>query len=63
MVVEDPPWLYSINGRMIPTLDPAGVHVVQKNNGHTGWFWSRSSSPPESSHHPQMEPPGPDDWR
>jgi hypothetical protein len=63
MVVEDPPWLYGINGRMIATLDPAQVRLVQKDNGHTGRFWTHSQSPPESSHQPTMDPPGPEDWR
>jgi hypothetical protein len=36
MVVEDPPWPYGINARMIITLDPGRVRLVQKDNGHTG---------------------------
>jgi hypothetical protein len=63
MVNEDPPWIYGINARMIPTLDPSSVRVRQKDNGHTGVFWTRSESAPEPSHHPKMDPPGPDDWR
>ena len=63
MVVEDPPWLYGVNGRMIPTLDPGRVRLVQKDNGHTGWFWTHSQSPPEPSRQPKMDPPGPEDWR
>jgi hypothetical protein len=59
----DPPTLYGINARMIPTLDPASVRLRQKDNGHTGFFWTRSVEPPEPSHHPKMDPPGPEDWR
>ena len=62
-VAEKPPYIHGINARMIPTLDPASVRLVQKDNGHTGWFWTRSDAPPEPSHHPKMDPPGPDDWR
>jgi hypothetical protein len=59
----DPPRIYGVNVRMIPTLDPSSVRLRQKDNGHTGYFWTRAASPPESSHHPKMNPPGPDDWR
>jgi hypothetical protein len=62
-VKEDPPRVYGINARMIATLDPVSVRLVQKDNGHTGFFWTRSESAPESSHHPKMDLPGPDDWR
>ena len=62
-VHEDPPRIYGVNTRMMPTLDPAKVQVRQKDNGHTGFFWTRSAAPPEPSHHPVMPPPGPDDWR
>lgn len=63
MMVVEGARLYGINARMIPTLDPASVRVRQKDNGHTGRFWTRSAAPPEESHHPKMDPPGPDDWR
>src|SRR5262245_19154321 len=63
VVGADPPRIYGVNARMIPTLDPASVRLRQKDNGHTGFFWTRSDDPPESSHHPKMDPPGPDDWR
>jgi hypothetical protein len=59
----DPPRIYGINARMIPTLDPANVRLQQTDNGHTGFFWSKSAQPPVPSHHPKMRPPGPDDWR
>jgi len=62
-VEENPPYIYGINARMIPTLDPKSVRLRQKDNGHTGWFWTRSDAPPEPSQHPKMDPPGPDDWR
>jgi hypothetical protein len=59
----DPPRVYGVNVRMIPTLDPRSVRLRQKDNGHTGFFWSRSDAPPEASGHPPMAWPGPDDWR
>ena len=59
----DPPRVFGINTRMIPTLDPRSVRVRQKDNGHTGRFWTRSDAPPESSRHPEMPTPGPEDWR
>ena len=62
-VKENPPVIYGVNVRMIPTLDPTSVRVRQKDNGHTSWFWTRSDAPPEPSHHPKMAPPNPDDWR
>ncbi len=62
-VTADPPRIYSINARMIPTLDPATVQLRQKDNSHTGRFWTRSAEPPEPSRHPKMAAPGPDDWR
>jgi hypothetical protein len=59
----DPPQIYGINARLIPTLDPASVRLRQKDNGHTGFFWTRSDAAPEASRHPAMKPPGPEDWR
>ncbi len=59
----DPPSVYGINARMIPTLDPTGVRLRQKDNGHTGFFWTRSERQPEPSHHPKIDPPAPEDWR
>jgi hypothetical protein len=55
--------IYGINARMIATLDPASVRLRQKDNGHTGFFWTRSAEPPQPSHHPKMNRPGPEDWR
>ena len=62
-VEEKPPYIYGINARMIPTLDPKSVRVRQKDNGHTGYFWTRSNAPAESSRHPKMDPPSENDWR
>jgi len=62
-ILEKPPFIYGINARMIPTLDPASVRLRQKDNSHSGWFWTRSDAPPEPSHHPPMPPPGDGDWR
>jgi hypothetical protein len=59
----DPPRIFGVNARMIPTLDPASVRVSQIDNGHTGFFWTKSEKPPRPSGHPKMPPPGPDDWR
>jgi hypothetical protein len=63
VVGTEPPRVFGINARMIPTLDPASVRLRQKDHGYTGFFWTRSSEPPEPSHHPKMSPPGPEDWR
>jgi len=62
-VMENPPFIYGINARMIPTLDPEHVRLVQKDNGHTGWFWTRSDASPEPSQHPKTARPGENDWR
>ena len=59
----DPPRIYGINARMIPTLDPASVRLRQRDNGHTGFFWTRSVEPPEPSRHPKLDRPDPEDWR
>ena len=61
--VVAPTHIFAVNARMIPTLDPKDVRVRQKDNGHTGWFWTRSEEPWEPSLHPEMDPPGPEDWR
>ena len=55
--------IYAVNARMIPTLDPSNVEVHQRNNSHTGFFWTRSNKPPSESHHPVMPMPTPEDWR
>jgi hypothetical protein len=55
--------ILGVNARLIPTLDPNRVRIRQKNNGHTGWFWTRSDAPPEQSRHPPLDPPTEDDWR
>lgn len=62
-VKEDPPFVYGINARMIPTLSPEKAPLLQIDNGHSGVFWTRSQAEPRASRHPRMEPPGPDDWR
>ena len=59
----DPPRIVGINARMIPTLDPARVPLRQIDNGHTGFFWTRSADPRIPGNHPKMSPPGPDDWQ
>jgi len=55
--------LYGLNARMMLGLDPATVTVRQVDNGHCGYFWTRSDQPVIESRHPPMPPPGPDDWR
>jgi hypothetical protein len=58
-----PPIIFGVNARMMLGLDPARVRLRQIDNGHTGFFWTRSEEPPIPSRHPEMPPPGPDDWR
>lgn len=55
--------VFAVNARMMLGFDPATVKLRQVDNGHTGWFWTRSDEPPMLSNHPPMPPPGPDDWR
>ena len=55
--------ILGVNARLIPTLDPNRVRIRQKNNGHTGWFWTRPDAPIWRGAQPPMGPPGPDDWR
>jgi hypothetical protein len=62
-VNADPPVIFGVNARMIPGLDPAKVVLRQVDNGHSGFFWTKSDEPPMASNHPPMPPPGPDDWR
>jgi hypothetical protein len=52
-----------VNVRMMVGLGPARVRLRQIDNGHNGFFWTRSEEPVISSRHPPMPPPGPDDWR
>ncbi len=60
----DPPAIFGVNMRMMTGgLDPASVRVRQVDNGHTGWFWTTSDTPPEVSRHPPIPRPGPLDWR
>ncbi len=57
----DTPFICGVNARMMPALDPANVRVQQKNNSHSGFFWTRSDGPVVASQHPEMDAPGPDD--
>ena len=59
----EPPAIFGVNARMMLGLDPANVRVVQKDNGGTGHFWTRSAEPVMPSSHPPVPPLGPDDWR
>jgi hypothetical protein len=58
-----PPVIFGVNARMMIGLDPAMVSLRQVDNGHTGFFWTRTDAPVIASAHPPMPPPGPDDWR
>ena len=60
---EDPPFIYSVNARMMAGLDPATVRIRRKDNGHSGFFWTRPDAPIEPSRHPVMPPPTFEDWR
>ena len=65
MAAIDPrgPQIYGINARLILGLDPAHVKVRQKDNGHTGIFWTHSSAPPEPSHPSNGPPDASNEWR
>jgi hypothetical protein len=58
-----PPVIFAVNARMMVGLDPAKVQMRQVDNGHSGYFWTKSDTPVIASRHPHMPPPGPDDWR
>jgi hypothetical protein len=58
-----PPVIVGVNARMMVGLDPARVQLRQIDNGHTGFFWTKSDEPVIASRHPPMPPPGPNDWR
>ncbi len=55
--------IFGLNARLIPTLDPTKVKIVQMDNAHSGYFWTRSDGAQRASHHPHMQMPGPEDWR
>jgi len=60
------PWprmIFGVNARMMLGLDPASVALRQVDNGHSGFFWTKSDEPVIASRHPPMPAPGPDDWR
>lgn len=59
----EPHVIYGVNARLMLGLDPAQVQLRQIDNGHTGFFWTRSSEPPLAGRQPPMPPSGPDDWR
>ena len=60
---EGPLAIRGINVRMAPTLDPDSLEIRHKDNGHTGYFWTKQAENAEPSHHPAMPMPGPEDWR
>jgi hypothetical protein len=55
--------VFGVNARMMPALDPASVTVIQMDNSHTGWFWTKSNMPIRESRHPPMPTPTAEDWR
>jgi hypothetical protein len=55
--------IFGVNARMMVGLDPAKVQLRQIDNGHSGYFWTKSGLPVMPSNHPPMPPPAPDDWR
>lgn len=63
VLADEAPFIAGVNARMMPALDPASVRIQQKNNSHSGFFWTRADGPIVASGHPKMAPPGPDDWR
>jgi hypothetical protein len=62
-IKADPPQIAGVNARMMVGLDPARVRLRQVDNGHSGFFWTKSDEPVIPSRDPPMPPPGPDDWR
>jgi hypothetical protein len=57
------PRVFGINARLVPTLDPSRTRVVQIDNSHSGFFWTKASDAPLASRHPVMPKPRPEDWR
>jgi hypothetical protein len=62
-ITANPPQILAVNARMMVGLDPALVRLRQVDNGHTGYFFTKSDEPVIPSRHPPVPPPGPDDWR
>jgi hypothetical protein len=62
-ISANPPQILAVNARMMVGLDPALVSLRQVDNGHSGYFFTKSDQPVIPSRHPPMPPPGPDDWR
>ena len=63
-LAADPPVIFGVNMRMATGgLDPKRVTLRQIDNGHTGFFWTKSDEPVIASRHPPLPPPAPDDWR
>ena len=63
MAAADIGQVFGVNARMMPALNPASVTVIQMDNSHTGWFWTKSSMPVRESRHPPMPTPTAEDWR
>jgi len=60
----EPPIIFGVNMRMMTGgFDPKTVELRQLDNGHLGYFWTKSDKPFIPGRHPPMPPPGPDDWR
>ena len=60
--VDRPTFIHTVNVRMMLDVDPSAVRIQQKNNGQTGFFWSRADAPIVASQHPKI-PHDPDGWR
>jgi len=55
--------VFGVNARMMPALNPATVTVIQMDNSHTGWFWTKYNIPIRESRYPPMPMPTAEDWR
>lgn len=62
-VHREPFMIFGVNARMMVGLDPAQVQLRQLDNGHSGFFWTKSDEPMIPANHPPPASPNPDDWR
>ena len=63
LIVGKDGFIFGVNARMMAGLDPSKVTIRQKDNSHSGFFWTRSDGPVLASQHPPMPPPTFEDWR
>jgi hypothetical protein len=59
----DPPMIFGVNARMMSGLDPATVRIRRKDNGCSGFFWTRPDEPVIPGSQGPMPPPSFEDWR